>query len=73
MMKADHDVLLGTIAPAMPQQESDVLQIAFNMRMGWDENDMSKYETREDGQAIGGSGRFSGVVTRSNEPVENCD
>lgn len=71
MMKANHDVLLGTIAPAMPQQESDVLQVAFNMRMGWEENDMSQYEPREDGQPIGGSGRFSGVVERSAEPEDS--
>ena len=70
MMRADHDVLLGTIAPAMPQPESDVLRIAFNMRMGWEENDMTQYEAREDGQPIGGSGRFSGIVARSNEPID---
>lgn len=70
MMRADHDVLLGTIAPAMPQPESDVLQVAFNMRMGWKEDDMTQYEAREDGQPIGGSGRFSGVVARGSEPID---
>ena len=71
MMKADHDVLLGTIAPAMPKQESDVLQVAFHMRMGWKKRDLTQYEAREDGQPVGGSGRFSGVVSRSTEPTNN--
>ena len=71
MMKADHDVLLGTIAPAMPKLESDVLQVAFHMRMGWKKSDLTQYETREDGQPVGGSGRFSGVVSRSTEPTDD--
>ncbi|KAL8784798.1 MAG: hypothetical protein Q9195_008897 [Heterodermia aff. obscurata] len=68
MMRTDHDALLGTIAPAMPKQESDVLQVAFHMRMGWKKSDLTQYESREDGQPVGGSGRFSGVVSRSVEP-----
>lgn len=71
MMRADYDVLLGTIAPAMPKQESDVLQVAFHMRMGWKKSDLTQYEAREDGQPVGGSGRFSGVVSRSNEPTNH--
>lgn len=64
MMGNESDVLLGTIAPAMAKRETDVLQLAWGMRMGWDEDDSSKYENREDGQPIGGSGRFSGVVEK---------
>ena len=71
MMRTDHDVLLGTIAPAMPKQESDVLQVAFHMRMGWKKSDLTQYESREDGQPVGGSGRFSGVVSGSTEPNDD--
>ena len=67
MMSGDHDPLLGQIAPAMAKHESDTLQVAFGMRMGWEDNDLTKYETREDGQPIGGSGRFSGVVEKEED------
>ena len=64
MMSGEHDPLLGQIAPAMAKRESDTLQFVWGMRMGWEADDMSKYDTREDGQPIGGSGRFSGVVEK---------
>lgn len=67
MMEKESDLLLGTIAPAMAKRETDVLQLAWGMRMGWDEDDLSKYENREDGQPVGGSGRFSGVVEKEGE------
>lgn len=64
MMHADNDELLGWIAPDMHAQEKGILEHAFGMRMGWEEDDESKFEAREDGQPWGGSGRFSGVVER---------
>lgn len=67
MMANESDVLLGSIAPAMAKRESDVLQLAWGMRMGWGEDDWSQYENREDGQPVGGSGRFSGVVEKEGE------
>lgn len=66
MMNADNDTLLGWIAPDMPVAEKAVLRYAFGMRMGWADDDVGKYETREDGQPVGGSGRFSGVVEGDN-------
>ena len=62
VMMATDDPLLGQIVPSMVDAESDVLQTAFGMRMGW--TGQKKYENREDGQPVGGSGRFSGVVER---------
>ena len=64
MMHGDSDELLGWIAPDMPAQEKGILEHAFGMRMGWEEDDESKYEAREDGQPWGGSGRFSGVIEK---------
>ena len=64
MMSARHDPLLGQIVPIIARHESDTLQFAFGMRLGWDDTDMSKYDNREDAQPIGGSGRFSGVVEK---------
>lgn len=64
MMSSGYDKLLGQIVPLMAKHESDTLQYAFGMQMGWDSNDMSRYENREDGQPIGGSGRFSGAVEK---------
>ena len=72
MMSGEHDPLLGQIAPAMAKRESDTLQFVWGMRMGWEADDMSKYETREDGQPIGGSGRFSGVVEKdADQPMSS--
>jgi len=67
MMANEPDQLLGSIAPAMAKRESDVLQLAWGMRMGWEDDDLSKYENREDGQPVGGSGRFSGVVEKEED------
>lgn len=69
MMSAENDLLLGQIAPAMAKHESDLLQFVWGMQMGWDADNMSKYETREDGQPVGGSGRFSGVVEKNLDRV----
>ena len=60
VVMATDDPLLGQIVPSMEKAESDVLETAFGMRMGW--TGEKKYENREDGQPVGGSGRFSGVV-----------
>ena len=65
MMSQRHDQLLGQVVPVMAKHESDTLQFAFGMRLGWEDNDMSKYDNREDAQPIGGSGRFSGLVKKS--------
>lgn len=64
VMMASNDLLLGSIAPAMAKHEMDTLQIAWGMRMGWEADDESKFFTREDGQPVGGSGRFSGSIAK---------
>ena len=65
-MNADSEELLGWISPDMPITEKSILEYAFGMRMGW-EDDESRFECREDGQPFGGSGRFSGVLVEGDE------
>lgn len=62
MMRNDDDPLLGQIIPTLHDHDLEVLQTAFPMEMGWD--DQRKWDSLEDGQPGGGSGRFSGHVRR---------
>ena len=61
MMHRPQDRLLGQIIPALQTEEAEVFHSCFPMKLGWG-NDQSKFENYEDGQPIGGSGRFSGHV-----------
>ncbi|KAL2036772.1 hypothetical protein N7G274_010496 [Stereocaulon virgatum] len=61
MMHRPQDRLLGQIIPALQIEEAEVFHSCFPMKLGWG-NDQSKFENYEDGQPIGGSGRFSGHV-----------
>ena len=63
MMEIKDDKLLGQIVPRFPRKERDVLETGFPMRFGWiDEAEAA--QCLEDGQLLGGSGRFSGKVQR---------
>lgn len=62
MMRAYHDPLLGTISPTIEYEEARCLVFGLGMTLGWPDDDKTKFEFREDGQPIGGSGRFSGTV-----------
>ena len=64
VMMSTLDPFLGTISPTIRHEEVCCLTSAFNMTLGWPEDDDEKYAFREDSQPIGGSGRFSGVVER---------
>lgn len=68
MMSRGQDVFLGQIVPSIRWEEVCFLRGAFNLHDGWHPEDMSKYNTREDGQPLGGSGRFSGIVKRVQVP-----
>lgn len=67
VMMSTSDPFLGTISPTIRHEEVRCLVSAFNMTLGWPEDDEEKYAFREDSQPIGGSGRFSGVVERFEE------
>ena len=68
MMHRNEDPLLGQIIPMLHDQELEVLETAFPMKMNWD--DENKWDNLEDGQPIGGSGRFSGHVKKLIFPTE---
>lgn len=60
MMQTD-DNFLGQIVPSMESDEEMLLTMAFGMTHGWADDD-TKFHTREDGQLLGGSGRFNGSL-----------
>lgn len=68
MMHRNDDSLLGQIIPLLHDHELEVLQTAFPMEMSW--NELTAWDNREDGQPIGGSGRFSGHVKKLVFPTE---
>ncbi|KAL8667917.1 MAG: hypothetical protein Q9202_000382 [Teloschistes flavicans] len=79
MLDGSGDMLLGTSAPCMRDEEEGCLKGAWGMGVGaedgaecgigggkggWGGEGEEKWVTREDGQAEGGSGRFWGVVRK---------
>ena len=65
MMSASHDTLLGTIVTHMTFMEKQLLETAWGFEIGWG-GDARKDFAREDGQPVGGSGRFSGRLMKQN-------
>lgn len=68
MMQRNDDPLLGQIIPTLHDHELEVLQTAFPMEIN--RKDVTGWDNREDGQPIGGSGRFSGHVEKLIFPTE---
>ncbi|KAL8747094.1 MAG: hypothetical protein Q9184_007651 [Pyrenodesmia sp. 2 TL-2023] len=65
MMQAPEDILLGTIVPALMDEEEGCLQAVWGMEMGWGKDrKKEKWNVREDGAGEGGLGRFRGCVKR---------
>ena len=64
MMQSSDDKLLGQIVPSFPEEEKGVLATGFPMEFGWAGEEAKAIECLEDGQPLGGSGRFSGKVER---------
>lgn len=62
MMHRNDDPLLGQIIPMLHDHELEVLQTAFPMETN--RTDVTEWDNREDGQPVGGSGRFSGHVKK---------
>ena len=65
MMHRHQDRLLGQIIPHLSEEELEVFESCFPMTIGWGD-DESRLDNHEDGQAEGGSGRFSGQVEKLN-------
>lgn len=63
MMIREHDKLLGQIVPNIPAEEQEVFRSAFPMTLGWADRETATH-VLEDGQPIGGTGRFSGRVEK---------
>ena len=57
------DPYLGQIVPGVSRKQKSILRNAFRMRWGWGD-DPKKYESLEDGQPLGGCGRFSGTIKK---------
>lgn len=63
VMLSSMDRHLGTIVQHMSEREEDALGLGWGMRMGWDDERKAE-EVEYDGQLAGGTGRFSGHVTK---------
>jgi hypothetical protein len=57
------DKLVGTIVQYMSEHETDALHHAWGMNMGWSDAKLAE-EAEYDGYLAGGTGRFSGSVTK---------
>lgn len=69
-MLSTTDKLVGTIVQYMSEHESDALHHAWGMRMGWDDAKLAE-EAEYDGYLAGGTGRFSGGVTKDT-PIQEA-
>ncbi|KAI5201840.1 hypothetical protein E4T39_05002 [Aureobasidium subglaciale] len=69
-MLSTQDKLVGTIVQHMSEHESDALRNAWGMSMGWDDAKLAE-EAEYDGYLAGGTGRFSGSVTKDS-PVQEA-
>lgn len=72
MMQCPEDVLLGTIVPALTDEEEGCLRTVWGMEMGWGEDrEKEKWNVREDCMGEGGLGRFRGRVKRVEDEEGN--
>ena len=62
-MLSTSDKNLGTIVQYMPEREADALLLAWGLTMGWRDTKLAE-EAEYDGYLPGGTGRFSGSVTK---------
>ncbi|KAH0270619.1 hypothetical protein KCU91_g7926, partial [Aureobasidium melanogenum] len=63
-MLTTQDKLLGTIVQYMSEHETDALHHAWGMTMGWGDAKLAE-EAEYDGYLAGGTGRFSGSVSKN--------
>lgn len=62
-MLSTSDRYLGRIVQHIPEREQHALMFAWDMRIGWQDEKMAE-EPEYDGCQPGGTGRFSGIVTK---------
>ena len=62
VMMAPNDIFLAQMVTFIEFKELITLLKVWGMTHGWSHGDGSKWDTREDGQPKGGSGRFSGSL-----------
>lgn len=60
-MMTSNDPFLADILPLISEQEAMLLTEAFGMTLGWGD-DHRQFWNGEDGKAVGGTGRFSGLL-----------
>ena len=63
--------LLGKMTQCVHPVEKIVLERAWGMKFGW-ENDLSRWASVEDGLFEGGTGRFSGTVSKT-DGLRDCE
>lgn len=63
--------LLGKMTQCVHPVEKIVLERAWGMKFGW-ENDLSRWDSVEDGLFEGGTGRFSGSVSKT-DSLRDCE
>ncbi|KAH0292092.1 hypothetical protein KCU62_g2301, partial [Aureobasidium sp. EXF-3399] len=68
-MLATPDKLVGTIVQYMSEHEMDALDHAWGMTMGWNDAKLAE-EAEYDGYLAGGTGRFSGSVSKNSTVQE---
>lgn len=62
MMHRKTDQLLGQIVPVLPDMDKSLFETGFPMTIGWSGD--QGLDALEDGQPLGGAGRFTGKVER---------
>ncbi|OQV10799.1 hypothetical protein CLAIMM_14740 [Cladophialophora immunda] len=60
---------LGTLTQCIHPIEKRVLEQAWQMTFGWP-NNLDRWAAVEDGQSEGGTGRFSGVIRKADQTME---
>ena len=63
-MDYKYDTLSGQIVVLFDNIDKNALTTGFPMQLGWDYDDDRKFDNLEDGQPLGGRGRFSGRVEK---------
>ncbi|EXJ66653.1 uncharacterized protein A1O5_10324 [Cladophialophora psammophila CBS 110553] len=71
MMSDAHYPWLGTLTQCIHPIEKRVLEEAWGMRFGWP-NNIERWAAVEDGEFEGGTGRFTGVIKKTEQTIEEC-
>ena len=72
VMPLTDDPNLGDIIQYLPPAELEALERVWGLREGWEDADKAM-EPMFDGELAGGTGRFSGVVSKRSVAERSCD